>query len=37
VKKIRILHKKNRGKDTALNYWIVYAKRDIVVVVDAEN
>jgi glycosyltransferase involved in cell wall biosynthesis len=35
--KIRILHKENGGKDTALNYGIVYGKGDIVVVVDVEN
>lgn len=35
--KIRILHKENGGKATALNYGIVYAKGEIIVVVDADT
>jgi len=35
--KIRVLHKENGGKATALNYGIVYAKGDIVVIVDADT
>ena len=35
--KIRVLHKENGGKSTALNYGIVYAKGDIVVIVDADT
>ena len=35
--KIRVLHKENGGKATALNYGIVYAKGEIVVIVDADT
>ena len=35
--KIIILHKKNGGKASALNYGLVYAKGEIVVVVDADT
>ena len=34
---IRVLHKENGGKATALNYGMVYAKGDIVVIVDADT
>lgn len=34
---IRILHKENGGKSTALNYGMVYAKGEIVVIVDADT
>lgn len=34
---IRILHKENGGKATALNYGMVYAKGEIVVIVDADT
>jgi cellulose synthase/poly-beta-1,6-N-acetylglucosamine synthase-like glycosyltransferase len=34
---ISVLHKENGGKATALNYGIVYAKGDIVVIVDADT
>ena len=35
--KIRILHKENGGKATALNYGMVYAKGEIIVIVDADT
>ena len=35
--KIRVLHKENGGKATALNYGMVYAKGEIVVIVDADT
>lgn len=34
---IRILHKENGGKATALNYGMVYAKGEIIVIVDADT
>ena len=34
---IRVLHKENGGKATALNYGMVYAKGEIVVIVDADT
>ncbi|MCV0400617.1 MAG: glycosyltransferase [Nitrosopumilus sp.] len=34
---IRVLHKENGGKATALNYGMVYAKGEIIVVVDADT
>ncbi len=34
---IRILHKENGGKSTALNYGMVYAKGEIIVIVDADT
>lgn len=34
---IKILHKKNGGKATALNYGLTFAKGDIVVIVDADT
>jgi len=34
---IHILHKKNGGKASALNYGLVYAKGEIIVVVDADT
>jgi len=36
-KQILILHKENGGKSTALNYGMVYAKGEIVVIVDADT
>ena len=35
--KIRVLHKENGGKATALNYGMVYAKGEIIVIVDADT
>ena len=35
--KIRVLHKENGGKATALNYGMVYAKGEIVIIVDADT
>ncbi len=35
--KIQVLHKENGGKATALNYGMVYAKGEIVVIVDADT
>ena len=35
--KIRVLHKENGGKATALNYGTVYAKGDVIVIVDADT
>ncbi|QLH02901.1 glycosyl transferase [Nitrosopumilus cobalaminigenes] len=34
---IRVLHKENGGKATALNYGMVYAKGEIIVIVDADT
>ena len=34
---IKILHKENGGKASALNYGIVYAKGEIIVIVDADT
>ena len=34
---IRVLHKENGGKATALNYGLVYAKGEIIVIVDADT
>jgi cellulose synthase/poly-beta-1,6-N-acetylglucosamine synthase-like glycosyltransferase len=36
-KEIMVLHKENGGKATALNYGLVYAKGEIIVVVDADT
>ena len=35
--KIRVLHKENGGKATALNYGMVYAKGEVIVIVDADT
>ncbi len=35
--KIQVLHKENGGKATALNYGLVYAKGDVIVIVDADT
>ncbi|MFQ5781635.1 MAG: glycosyltransferase [Nitrosopumilus sp.] len=35
--KIRVLHKENGGKASALNYGIVYARGEIIVIVDADT
>ena len=35
--KIHVLHKENGGKATALNYGMVYAKGEIIVIVDADT
>lgn len=35
--KIKVLHKENGGKASALNYGLVFSKGDIVVVVDADT
>jgi cellulose synthase/poly-beta-1,6-N-acetylglucosamine synthase-like glycosyltransferase len=35
--KIKVLHKENGGKSTALNYGLLYATGDIVVIVDADT
>lgn len=35
--KIKILHKENGGKASALNYGLVYAKGEIIIIVDADT
>jgi len=35
--KIKVLHKENGGKASALNYGLIYAKGEIIVIVDADT